>query len=346
MTPVVPKNRLALLATLLTCAILFLPATALGAWPGSNGRIVYRALVPGFEAEGQEAVGLAWTTGRRGEAPHQLTADPTDADPQASPDGRLIAFSRQTEAQQSGGPVHSAIFVIRFDQTGLRQLTDPPEECQDGRPSFDPRGKQLFFVRHCSGAERSTATWSIDLHGTHLSKLEGSRARSGAGAISPSGRQVVFLRRTEVGSQLISMRPDGSRRRDLTPRFKAGNQIASPDFSPDGRLLVFSVGSSSLSDLFTMRADGRNLRRLSDLRHRPGSDPPGYGEPAFAPDGREVVATAFGRSGPATLVRFEVGGDGKARGIPHVRYGDQPTWAPRPAGEDAVTSSGSAPARP
>jgi Tol biopolymer transport system component len=314
-----PAKRRSLLFLLLLLGLLVLPDTAIAAWPGNNGRIVYRALVPGFEAEGQEPVGLAWTTGRPGDAPHQLTADPSDTDPQVSPNGRLIVFSREVEPEQQWGAVHLAVFVIHFDQSGLRQLTDPPEECADRKATFDPRGERLFFVRHCHGANKGTDTWSIDVDGTDLTKLEGDRARSAASVLSPTGRQVVFLRRTETGPHLISMRPDGSHHRDLTPRPNPQQQIEDPDFSPNGRVIVFST---SATDLWTIRANGRNLKPLSNR-------PPGYGEPAFSPDGREVVAVAHTRSGPASLVRFEVGGDGRAREVPQVRYGDMPIWAPR-----------------
>lgn len=74
-----------------------------------------------------------------------------------------------------------------------------------------------------------------------------------------------------------------------------------------------------------MGADGRGLKRL-----RTDQSPRGYVDPAFSPNGGEVVAVARGQSGPSSLVRFEIGGDGSAHGIPHVRYGDMPAWAPRP----------------
>jgi Tol biopolymer transport system component len=306
---------------LLIFVILALPSCAGAAWPGGNGRIVYRALEQGFEAEGQEPVGLAWTSGRRGAVPHQLTTDPTDQDPQVSPDGRLIAFARQVAPQQPESAVHHAIFVVHFDGSGLRQLTAPPEECVDGKPTFAPRGERLFFIRHCHGPARGTDTWGVDADGSNLTKLEGRRGRSGASVFSPTGRQVIFLRRSENGPRLISMRPDGSRRRDITPPLGRERQIESFDFSPNGRVIVLAAGFSVFSHLFTIRADGRKLKQLSD-------PPSGYGEPAFSPDGREVVAIAYGHSGPATLVRFELGGDGRPGGVPGVRYGDMPVWAP------------------
>lgn len=320
--------RIAYLVLVSTLALLVMSAPAGAAWPGSNGRIVYRALKPGFEAEGQGALGLAWTTGQPGDAPHALTADPTDADPQVSPDGRSIAFARQVDPQQPGAAAHSAVFILGFDESGARQLTEPPEECWDGKPTFDFKGERLFFIRHCRGSARGTATWSVKVDGGDLRKLEGRRARSGASVISPTGRQVVFIRRLGDGQHLISMRPDGSRKRDLSSRLSGEKRVESPDFSPNGRVIVFSTGTSG--DLFTIRSNGRNPRQLSDLTHKPGHDPPGYTDSAFSPAGDEVVAVAQGHSGPDSLVRFEVGGDGRARGVPGVRYGDMPVWAPLP----------------
>jgi Tol biopolymer transport system component len=304
-----------------------LPAAASAAWPGKNGRIVFRMLELGFEAEGQEPEGLAWTSARRGEAPHRLTADPTDQDPQVSPDGRLISFSRQAEPQPPESAVHTAVFLIRFDHSELRQLTFPPEECSDRKASFDPRGTRLIFIRHCRGTERRTDTWSIGVDGINLRRLEGPQARSSASVISPTGQQVIFVRRGDEPPHLISMRPDGSRRRDLTPSLGREQSVEGPDFSPSGRAIVFGGGFAE-SDLFTMRANGRRLKRLNYHPSSAGHSPPRYAEPAFSPDGREVVAIEQGRSGPASLVRFEIGGDGHPRGVPQVRYGDMPVWAP------------------
>jgi Tol biopolymer transport system component len=304
--------------------LVALPGPADAAWPGSNGHIVYRALVPGFEAEGSEPTGLAWTSGRPGSSSHTLTSNPTDIDPQVSPDGRLIAFSRQVEPQQESSAVHHGIFTIRFDGSGLRQLTAPPEECADGRATFNPSGSRLFFIRHCRGPARGTDTWRVDIGGGEPERLQGRASRGGASVFSPTGRQVVFIRRSDDGPHLISMRPNGRRRRDLHPQLRS---IEGPlDFSPSGRLIIFSGGEST--DLFTVSANGHRLRRFSGLHVEPGGRPPDYAEPAYSPDGKQVVAIARGRSGPASLVRFEVGGDGRGKGVPGVRYGDMPVWAP------------------
>src|SRR5215213_4676584 len=61
---------------------------------------------------------------------NQLTEDPTDTEPNFSPDGRTIAFAR-------GGDIYS----VRPDGSGQRQLTSGPEV--DSLPKISPNGKYV-----------------------------------------------------------------------------------------------------------------------------------------------------------------------------------------------------------
>jgi len=65
---------------------------------------------------------------------NQLTEDPTDTEPNFSPDGRTIAFAR-------GGDIYS----VRPDGSGQRQLTSGPEV--DSLPKVAPNGRYVVFER-------------------------------------------------------------------------------------------------------------------------------------------------------------------------------------------------------
>src|SRR3954451_574503 len=65
---------------------------------------------------------------------NQLTEDPTDTEPNFSPDGRTFAFVR-------GGDIYS----VRPDGSGHRQVTRGPEV--DSLPNIAPSGKYVVFER-------------------------------------------------------------------------------------------------------------------------------------------------------------------------------------------------------
>ncbi len=105
-------------------------------------------------------------------------------------------------------------------------------------------------------------------------------------AASPTGRQIVFVRSflrpdgIDLGPHIYSMRPDGSRLRDLTPRLGEG-ALGYPGFSPSGKAIAFATEGNNLrGDIFTMRANGGPIRRLTnrvthDRRHDGSSAFPG-----------------------------------------------------------------------
>jgi Tol biopolymer transport system component len=82
------------------------------------------------------------------------------------------------------------------------------------------------------------------------------------------------------------VRRDGSRLRRLTDTERVDAEIAntSPDYSPDGRHIVFQrYGYRENLGMHVMRVDGSGERPI------PGTD--GAGAPAYAPDGKLIVAT-------------------------------------------------------
>jgi Tol biopolymer transport system component len=94
---------------------------------------------------------------------------------------------------------------------------------------------------------------------------------------APNGR-IVFAADAGQGSEIYSIRPDGSDLRRLT--HLRGNAVH-PDWSPSGRRIAFALERGNTSHIMVMRADGRNLRDLT----RSGFET----QPAFTPDGRHLV---------------------------------------------------------
>lgn len=177
---------------------------------------------------------------------NQLTEDPTDSEPNFSPDGRTIAFAR-------GGD----IFSVRPDGSGQRQLTSGPE--LDSLPTIAPSGKYVVFERR-TAVGGPAGLYTVGATGGGLRSLT-SGFNDREAAFSPDGKAIVFVRavndQTNVNDDVCSIRPTGSGLRRLTktggidefaPRFFAGGIIFSRGES--------TPGPAAYADIYTMLANG------------------------------------------------------------------------------------------
>lgn len=331
----------------LACAALapaaLLVAPALAAWPGREGPVVFAGVFPGTALKPYltKPAGLRRFTPGTAGSRVQFTTDTTDRDPQVSPDGDSVVFSRAigagAESKQSG------IFVAAIDGSGVRQMTDGGSpEGADSQPTFTASGQRVVFVRGAGGPFASGDLYSIGLDGSGLTPLTSGPAADRMPAVSPTGRQIVFVRSfrrpdgIEFGPHIYSMRPDGSRLRDLTPRL--GREPWDPDFSPSGKAIAFATEGNSLrGDIFTMRANGGPIRRLTnrvthDRRHHDEPRfprPYGYTSPAFSPAGDSILAVARSGTSPR-LARIRLADPDHPRLLGPSFLGSAPAWAPEP----------------
>ena len=111
-------------------------------------------------------------------------------------------------------------------------------------------------------------------------------APSAAAAGPPAGAEqglIVFGGETADGTQLWTLRPDGTHAQQIT---HVDGDAVNPDWSPDGRRLVFewALPDDAGAQLAFVDPDGGDLRVLPVTR--PGCVD---GNPAFTADGRRVV---------------------------------------------------------
>jgi Tol biopolymer transport system component len=212
------KTLIALTALL----VLVVPATASAA--SSSGAVVFSksSTVEGVAKGGLFAV----KNGRL----NQLTEDPTDSEPNFSPDGRTIAFVR-------GGDVYS----VRPDGSGQRQLTSGPEV--DSLPKIAPNGRYVVFERR-GALGGSSSLYTVGATGGGLGALT-SGGDDREAAFSPDGKAIVFVRATTAGADvnddLYSIKPTGSGLARLT-RTGTIDEFA-PRYFAAG--IIFSRGEST-----------------------------------------------------------------------------------------------------
>ena len=272
--------------------------------PGPNGRITFMR----FDADGQFQV---WVANPDMSHQVQLTFGPSDAwFPSWSPDGRRIAFASHATDPDPGDEIEIMdVFTMRPDGSDVRQVTDSLGF--SGTPSWSPDGRWLVFSADGADYPRGQGIYITRSDGSsaprRLTSLPAGSGWQELARFSPDGSRIVFSEYRNVAvpgddgqivdveqSALITMRPDGTKLRRITPWELSASD---GDWSPDGRHIVFGTRpawAGGLQEVMVADADGGHLRNLS--HDHPVSGPPlpedDYREsfnPAWSPDGRLVV---------------------------------------------------------
>jgi Tol biopolymer transport system component len=94
-----------------------------------------------------------------GTNPRQVVAGGTEINPEASPDGRRVAFMSQRDGNWE-------IYAANIDGSGLQRLTRSPSN--DGLPAWSPDGRYIAFASDRDGA---WALWVMGSDGTNQRRL-------------------------------------------------------------------------------------------------------------------------------------------------------------------------------
>jgi len=185
--------------------------------------------------------------------------DQQDRDPVWSPNGRKVAFWRETTHRHG-----DEIRIVNADGTGERRLA------QGVTPSWSPDGQHLVF-------QGRDGLFVIGANGLGLRRLTHG---GGAPDWSPDGRLIVFIKFDGHHTSLRLIRSDGTGERLLTSS-RTGRH---PEWSPTGNRIVDSKWSRG----FILNARGDLVREL-DL-------PFYHGDPAWSPNGRQLIFSASGEN--------------------------------------------------
>ena len=216
------------------------------------------------------------------------------------PAGR-IAFRRYLDEAQT----HGAIFTMRTDGTGEKQLTHPDEGWIDNHPDWSPDGRQIAY--ETCAESKPCSVWTVSADGGEPRKIRFRCRLKGdcnvaAPTWTPDGRLVVTLTQGRVriiegqpqiqrsNLELIDL-PTGTQRTILSLRRWAGDAGAAA-VSPDGRKVLYTRWNSATSEppfgqaLFAVDMNGSH-------DHQVGSWKLGGGDHAVFSPGGSILFRSF-----------------------------------------------------
>lgn len=255
----------------------------------------------------------------------RLTIDSDAGHPQLSPDLATVVFDSAEGGQHD-------LWLVGVDGTGLRRLTDTPED--ETWPTFSPDGTQVAFAMAgqiyrlpVGGGQETQVTdepaggagepaWNpadnriaYTLNETQLRVVDGA----GVGTPVPGGDQARWPVWKPGGTELLFLSQGRVYQTDLVAApvllLDEDRDVASPAWL-DGRLLVSrtSAPTRNTATLQDIRPDGADPRDLglpvlvedpeavnnpNLLFHpRPGFDPWNQRE-EYSPNGRQILVTRF-----------------------------------------------------
>ena len=170
-----------------------------------------------LDEDGNVEHAAIWIMRADGRRPHVLTHPRSrveeDVEPQWSPDGRRLVFTRVLLATHQ-----HAVFTVRADGTGLRQLTPYSLDAGDG-PDWSPDGSRILFRTHESEnfLNSNLATIRPDGSGLRLLTHVPPTRMVLSSSYSPDGRYITSALGGVGGlPDVFVMRADGTGERPVT----------------------------------------------------------------------------------------------------------------------------------
>lgn len=160
--------------------------------------------------------------------PQNITNSPSfiDDDADWSPDGTKIVFTSHPASDDPINSVHTEIYTINPDGTGLTQLTF--NNYEERAPSWSPDGSRIVFIAsvgtHPGTPGQKFEICVMNADGTNFVQLTDNAVFDGTPTFSPDGQKILFHRTmppppmtTERQTQqLWMMNADGTGQMQLT----------------------------------------------------------------------------------------------------------------------------------
>jgi TolB protein len=234
-----------------------------------------------------------------GTNPRLLPGSRFDSDPEWSPDGKLIAFTRRTRPFGL-----DRLYVMRPDGSAARTVRR--ESFEQLSPAWSPDGKQIAYWSGKPTAQTGQIR-AVRLDGSGSRRIVAKVDWGGYGGASwsPDGERLLFTRDLDI----YVVDADGSDVRRLTrglPVRGVPYVYYEPSWSPRGDRVVFR----SDFGLYVMRPDGTRIHRITRANSELSQD----AGPAWSPGGRWIAFSGYRRpADEARIYRVTPAGRGLKR---------------------------------
>lgn len=195
-----------------------------------------------------------------------LTSAPADdRAPVWSPDGRRIAFTRQSGLQRE-------VMVLDLRTGSTVDVSSHPAD--DFDPAWSPDGRRIAFTSNRDGNEE---IYVVDADGRGLTNLTRHPAPDRDGAWSPDGTRIAFTSARDLRAALYTMQPDGSDPTRITDGVSADD--SAPVWLATGRDIVCESTRDGASELIVVDIETGTQRLLAaDAGHDIGPVPTPAGD--------------------------------------------------------------------
>jgi len=246
------------------------PGVARASFPGENGRFALLWSPPNLDVATEVILTASSTNGGKIDDVTVCDYGCHNNSPDWSPNGRRLAFV--LERFEDDLP---RLVTTRADGSDLR-LVYGRQGHYPTSVAWSPDGRHIAFVIARYGTRWLSDIYVIRRGGGHLVRVTQTPHIWKDELDWSSGDRLVFrmhkLRASPKRYELFTMRPDGSRLRQLTT-----NELpdSSPDWAPGGKRLVFVRRTAQI---WTVGLWGKNATMV------------GHGQsPAWAPDGTRIA---------------------------------------------------------